>query len=292
MLLIISQLFMLGCLNFVQGEAVFVFTSLLAQIMGGFGAGSNTTVVFSLITSQFQKEKQKFIGFVEAGVGIGLLVGPILGAALYSAGGFSCPFWTLGFAFLIMIWPVFRLTDLVKQCRLENLEASATELLHTPLMLKQMEDRELTGSLCTEATLASSPRTVQPTFKTLWRVPMFSFGLLAQILLFISMSFIQPVLAIHLSSYNLKAVWIGFFFAIGAIAYVIGSLMTFLYQSLMGRRGVIFFAFILLVMATFMVGTSPMLNLKDSPVCIFFGLFLAGFAASAITIPILPEMQD
>ena len=42
------------------------------------------------------------IGILEAGIGLGLLVGPILGSVLYEAAGYCCPFWTLGFLFLTM----------------------------------------------------------------------------------------------------------------------------------------------------------------------------------------------
>jgi MFS family permease len=49
----------------------------------------------AIITSLFAKEKELYIGILEAGVGIGLLVGPLLGAFLYSIGGFILPFWTV-----------------------------------------------------------------------------------------------------------------------------------------------------------------------------------------------------
>ena len=84
--------------------------------MGGFGAGCNTTVVFSLITSHFELQKQAMLGYVEAGIGVGLLLGPIVGSTLYEAGGFCCPFWTLGLAFMIMYPLVDRLSTLVQQC--------------------------------------------------------------------------------------------------------------------------------------------------------------------------------
>jgi len=55
-----------------------------------------------MITSYFPDDKQKLIGILEAGIGVGILTGPMLGALLYEFGGYSCPFWTLGFAFLLM----------------------------------------------------------------------------------------------------------------------------------------------------------------------------------------------
>jgi len=42
------------------------------------------------------------IGILEAGIGVGILIGPILGSILAELGGFSCPFWTLGAIYLLM----------------------------------------------------------------------------------------------------------------------------------------------------------------------------------------------
>mmetsp|Transcript_31379 Transcript_31379/g.41566 ORF Transcript_31379/g.41566 Transcript_31379/m.41566 type:complete len:197 (-) Transcript_31379:1140-1730(-) len=100
--LIVSQLCILGTLHWVTSEALFVTVALFAQAMGGFGAGCNTTVCFSIITSHFPDEKQKLIGILEAGIGVGILVGPMLGALLNEFGGYSCPFWTLGAIYLMM----------------------------------------------------------------------------------------------------------------------------------------------------------------------------------------------
>ena len=74
--------------------------------------------------------------------------------------------------------------------------------------------------------------------------------------------------------------------------YLVGALLMPCYERCVGRRGLIFIAFLVLNIAVFMIGTSPLLNMRDSPGCIFVGLALCGFAASAITIPLLPEMLD
>lgn len=42
----------------------------------------------------FPDEKEKYIGVLEAGIGIGMLAGPIMGAVLYTIGGYIMPFWT------------------------------------------------------------------------------------------------------------------------------------------------------------------------------------------------------
>mmetsp|Transcript_9786 Transcript_9786/g.12088 ORF Transcript_9786/g.12088 Transcript_9786/m.12088 type:complete len:228 (-) Transcript_9786:273-956(-) len=121
---------------------------------------------------------------------------------------------------------------------------------------------------------------------------MFLFGLVAQVLVYACIGALQPVMALHLKEYGLETVWIGLYFSCPAITYLIGALLLPCYQRFVGRRGLIFIAFILLNLSLFTIGTSPLLRMKDSPKCILVGLALCGFAASAITIPLLPEMLD
>lgn len=97
-----TQLGVLGLLNWVTSEALFVVLALFAQSFGGFGAGCNTTVCFSIVTNNFPDEKQRLIGILEAGIGVAVLVGPILGATLYALGGYPCPFWTLGSVYICL----------------------------------------------------------------------------------------------------------------------------------------------------------------------------------------------
>ena len=121
---------------------------------------------------------------------------------------------------------------------------------------------------------------------------MFTFGLMAQILIYASIGFLTPTLAIHLKQYEMDMFWIGVFFSLPAVMYIVGSLLIPCYLSIMGRRGVIFSAFVLLILGVFMIGTSPVLRFPDSPKMIFAGLLLVGLAAAAITIPVLPEMLE
>ena len=101
-----------------------------------------------------------------------------------------------------------------------------------------------------------------------------------------------PTMAIHLNRYEMDMFWIGVFFSLPAVMYIVGSLLIPCQLSIMGRRGVIFSAFILLVFGVLMIGTSPVLRFPDSPKMIFSGLLLVGLAAASITIPVLPEMLE
>ena len=109
-------------LKYVYNVSLFVVLAMIAQALGGFGAGTNTTVCFSLIITFFPEDKQKLIGILEAGIGLGLLLGPLIGVLLYQIGGYSCPFWTLGFIFLATMPLLNRVLNLVEACASDRSE--------------------------------------------------------------------------------------------------------------------------------------------------------------------------
>jgi len=102
---IIIQLIMMGCLEYIESIPIFIGISFLAMTIGGIGGGLNSTCAMAIITSMFPNEKELYIGILEAAVGIGLLIGPLLGAFLYSVGGFKLPFWTVA-AICITLYPL------------------------------------------------------------------------------------------------------------------------------------------------------------------------------------------
>ena len=94
--LIIVQTTMLGYLEYIEDDELFLQLSFFAQILGGLGAGANSTSSMAILSSFPQSEREKYIGWVEASFGIGLLFGPMIGALLYTIGGYVMPFITFG----------------------------------------------------------------------------------------------------------------------------------------------------------------------------------------------------
>jgi len=54
----------------------------------------------AILSSFESEEREMYIGFVEAANGVGLLFGPLFGAALYSYGGYTMPFLTFSMLYL------------------------------------------------------------------------------------------------------------------------------------------------------------------------------------------------
>ena len=81
--LIIAQTALLGCLEYVDSTRAFVGLSFLAQVMGGFGAGDNSTASMAIMSSFSKTDREKYLGWIQAANGLGLLAGPISGAILF-----------------------------------------------------------------------------------------------------------------------------------------------------------------------------------------------------------------
>lgn len=86
----------LGLLDYVNDDSVFLYLSFAAQVLGGLGAGANATSTLAILSSYHKSEREKYIGIVEIFFGLGLLFGPIFGAFFYSIGGYKAPFISFG----------------------------------------------------------------------------------------------------------------------------------------------------------------------------------------------------
>ena len=114
MLFITVQLFGLGSIKYVKSTNAFIVLSIVSQCIGGIGAGMNSTTAIAIVTTHFPKERELNLGILEGGMGLGLLLGPIVGTLLYAYGGYLAPFWTVG-AICLILYPLLQHTiDVIK----------------------------------------------------------------------------------------------------------------------------------------------------------------------------------
>jgi MFS family permease len=106
-----------------------------------------------------------------------------------------------------------------------------------------------------------------------------------------AIGFLGPSLSLHLISYpEFNEFWVGIYFAVPPVLYVLNTPAVSLYCKMMSRRGVIFIGMIMFCLAVYLIGTSPLLGLKDHSKIIFSGLLLLGFSLGMVVIPVFPEM--
>ena len=117
-------------------------------------------------------------------------------------------------------------------------------------------------------------------------------GLISQILVYAAVTFLQPILALHLEKFGYNAVYIGFSFAIPTLIYASTSPLIYVMTARMRKSGVIMVGYTILAIGLFLVGPSRILGLYNSPAFIVLGLAIVGFGCGMIIIPVLPDMIE
>merc|ERR1719362_2743566 len=93
MILIFIQQVGLYMLTDFKSPSLFLACSFTAQMIGGFGSGINAVASMAMVVSSSKpSEREQNIGLIEMATGIGFLLGPIWGSAMYQVGGYSAPF--------------------------------------------------------------------------------------------------------------------------------------------------------------------------------------------------------
>ena len=69
-----------------------VFVFLASRSLQGFGAALANLAIFAIVAEVFPASLGKVMGLNEVIIGLGIMLGPVIGSALYSYGGFALPF--------------------------------------------------------------------------------------------------------------------------------------------------------------------------------------------------------
>ena len=71
------------------------------QIIGGLGSGLCASASLAIVTSIDYDNREYNLGIVEAGTGLGLLLGPFFGSVAYAHGGYTAPFLMIACVYLL-----------------------------------------------------------------------------------------------------------------------------------------------------------------------------------------------
>jgi len=119
---VVVQLLILGGIYYVENMYLFIFLAFLAQTLGGIGAGFNSTCGLAIITSCFPDDRETNLAIMAAGVGIGMLLGPLFGAVLYTIGGYILPFWFVAFLCMALYPTLTQVIDFIGKREQELVE--------------------------------------------------------------------------------------------------------------------------------------------------------------------------
>lgn len=85
-----------GCLGFFKSGKWFLAMSFVLRIFEACGNSAFLTGSFSAIAREFPDKVASMFALIELFFGIGEIVGPVVGGALYEVGGFTLPFAIMG----------------------------------------------------------------------------------------------------------------------------------------------------------------------------------------------------
>ena len=293
----------MGSVYWTSDSFAFLSMAFAAQVCGGMGAGLNSTASLAVLTSHYPEQREDIMGYFEAAVGLGFLLGPLIGAGLYALGGYTLPFYGLSFLYVLLMPMLIYVAGLVQQAEVEQAaeqkqltadgdkhdysllatgaqsdaekesgdgsDCEVEEEDERRLLLVPYSDHETQGdaSSC-RLSARGSCRSYKPgtkiELKHLLAEKRFVFGLLGQFFAYFALQFISPVLALRLADFGAKPEENGVLFAIPSLIYVLHMPLISLYTRLISKRAVLMFGFALMALSMLFIGNSTWLMIPES----------------------------
>eukprot|EP00118_Oscarella_pearsei_P008689 m.46083 g.46083 ORF g.46083 m.46083 type:complete len:454 (+) comp33665_c0_seq1:81-1442(+) len=92
-----------GFVGYIDTWPAFVAVSILVRAIQGLGAAASDTASWTIVCTEFPDKVSTVFGTLEVFSGLGFMIGPSLGGALYTAKGFSLPFYFTGGLLLLFV---------------------------------------------------------------------------------------------------------------------------------------------------------------------------------------------
>jgi len=239
----------------------FAFWCLTMRLAQGVGSAFEETAMYAIIADLDAENVTFYLGICEISTGLGYMIGPPLGGALFSAGGFATPFIVLG-----------------------SLVAPAAVLL----------DRYMPHDVCRSS--KDEERSESVSLKALLRNPQVIIMAVAAMLANSDYAFLEPTLGEHASALGVASSpdAIGALFSISMTAYtlscpVIGILAR---RERLGSRAVIIIGLLLQLLAFVLIGPSPWLQLERIGTAqMVFALLFFGVGEAMSMTPVMDDMM-
>jgi len=191
----------------------FVIFACITRVIQAFACSMYLTAAYSIMTHVWSERRTQAVGLLEMTTGCGMVIGPMVGSALYNASGFALPFIFLFAILLLGFFPTAWV--------LRNLD-----------MKTSGKSTAITNSIMLSSRLYSGDFTEQLTlrqFCSIFTNPGTYATILLTILCWSAMDFVMPGLQVHVSlmypqlNTNEITTRTGILFVVFAIAYAIGT---------------------------------------------------------------------
>lgn len=239
---------MFGFLDYVPGHNQFIIYSFIIRILESLGATAALIAAFSLTAACFPDSMATTFATLEVFYGLGYIVGPTVGGFLFSVGGFTLPFFVIGFATLLIAVVVSVFIPSVQATHDENDDQTKiSKILKVPAVLLD------SVSICA----ASS-----------------------------SMGFYTAVLEPHLREFNISSIAVGFMFIISGGTYAfVAPVVGRICDKYANPRKVIIWGCLLITLSFVLVGPLPYSGIPKTLAICILGLVIHGLGLGCIMVP-------
>ena len=237
-----------GLLNRCPPGPPFIALSFVTRSIQGLGFSSFVTSSFAIVSSEFPAHVSTAFGMLQTCVGTGLMLGPVIGGALYQLGGFGLPFYVIGASVIInglLVCSFLPDPDDAPKSKRQN---SIFSLVRRPSVFIPML------SICTGA---------------------------------LGITYMEPTLANHLEPFQLAPIIVGLFFVISPLMNSLSSpIWGHLTDTKNNIQGPILVSnHFIYGIAFLLIGPSPLLPFVPFQIWILIiGLALVGFTFASILI--------
>jgi len=232
-----------GLLDRIENAKTFLALSFTLRIIEACGNSGFLTGSFSMIAKEFPENVATMFAILETFFGIGMIVGPTVGGALYEAGGFTLPFVLLGAILVCASGFCFFV--------LPSSTDSVNSVAEKPSVLQALKVPSITMAMYSVACSAAS------------------------------LGFIQATLEPHLRDFNLSPLVIGSMFVVSGGCYGFSAPIWGMICDRFAPKKVTFVGALFILIGFSIMGPLPFLNLHKSIPLIIGALACHGLGLGA-----------
>ncbi|CAI2368539.1 unnamed protein product [Moneuplotes crassus] len=250
-----------------ENSTLVVLMLLASRFLQGFASSMIQTTCYAIISVCYDEDKQKYLGYFEGAQGLGCMIGPAIGAILYSFYGFNGTFYFLGGS-LVLMCPLL--------------------YFQIPNTINKNDDLE--EDMINDEVILDNNQVIQdvPTYTSLLKRKVFLLSALCGGLSYASVCYFEPILPIRLKDVGLSQTAILYFFCIAPFSYLLLSLTIPYLTSKFTPKMIITTTIFLCGIGQFFIGPSPFL--PDNLFLMAFGQFAQGSTSIFFLILALPVM--
>jgi MFS family permease len=254
---------------------------------------------YAILSDMYEENLGFVIGIQEAVTGLGYMIGPLMGAGLYSWGGFRLPFMTLGacpFVICLLLPALLRDArnfehEYDPNPQLPSCEPSPTSSVYS-------SPRMVTAKLLSPPRAAQAPApgpAAAPAWRRVLTLP-FVYVALGTTLATCGFAFVEPVLSEHLmAALGVSTSVAGVLMGVPSVTYIVSAPIGGWLGEKVGYRPVMFGGFVGFALALFLIGPAPVIPAGVAhalrwPIQVL-ALALLGMGSAFGTITTLPDMQ-